>query len=189
MTYNPDIHLRSSIRLQAYDYSQEGMYFITICCQGMVCRFGKIKDGEMMLNECGKIVDDEWQYVSIKYPQVALHEYIIMPNHFLAIIEIVGAGSARPDIVDTEMRAGKPRPYGDGIIVTQGQKRTATVGNIIGYFKYQTTKKIDLPMKLWQRNYYEHIIRNAKSYQEISNYIITNPIYWEKDIFYCQEEN
>jgi REP element-mobilizing transposase RayT len=71
---------------------------------------------------------------------------------------------------------GKPRPY------------VPTLGNIIGYFKYQTTKKIDLPVKLWQRNYWERIIRNEKSYQYIADYIINNPAKWEKDRFYILQE-
>jgi REP element-mobilizing transposase RayT len=181
MKYNPAIHHRRSIRLKGYDYSQTGMYFVTICAQKHQCLFGKITDGEMVLNECGKIVNDEWQYLKIKYPHVVLHEYVIMPNHFHGIVEIsgnvpVGAGSARPENADDigadDTGAGEPRPY------------VPTFGNIIGYFKYQTTKKNDLPVELWQRNYHEHIIRNNKSYQYISNYIINNAINWQKDKFY-----
>lgn len=117
--YNPDIYHRHSIRLKGYDYSQEGLYFITECC-----------------------------------------EYVIMPNHFHAIIKI-----------DRDaFRAGEPRPY------------VVTLGHIVGYFKYQSTKMINLHgQKLWQRNYYEHIIRDEKAYHNISNYILNNPAQWAYD--------
>ena len=216
MKYNPDLHHRRSIRLKGYNYSQAGLYFVTICVQNHECLFGEIIDGAMILNDYGNIVRDEWQYLTTKYPHIKLHEYVIMPNHFHGIVEIgatvgagfarpdgivsdvgagfahpdgianddVGAGSARPDGIaanvtgtgddDTDTRVGEPRPY------------VPTLGNIIGYFKYQTTKKIDLPVKLWQRNYWENIIRNEQSYQYIANYVINNPIKWENDRFYAK---
>jgi len=95
------------------------------------------------LNEFGKIVDAEWKNLTIKYPNVNIGEYIIMPNHFHGIIEIT--------------------------------ERTVTIGNIIGYFKHKTTKMINLPEKLWQRNYWEHIIRDETEYIKIVEYIRNNP--------------
>ena len=171
--YNPTIHHRRSIRLKGYDYSQAGMYFVTICVQNHECLFGEITDGAMQLNEYGHAVNNEWQYLTTKYPHITLHEYVIMPNHFHGIVEIgamAGAGSARPD----NTGAGKPRPC------------VPTLGNIVGYFKYQTTKKIDLPIKLWQRDYWENIIRNEQSYKNIVNYIINNPVKWANDKFYIK---
>jgi REP element-mobilizing transposase RayT len=100
------------------------------------------------LNEFGKIVDAEWKNLTIKYPNVNIGEYIIMPNHFHGIIEIT--------------------------------ERTVTIGNIIGYFKYKTTKMINLPEKLWQRNYWEHIIRDETEYAKIVEYIRDNPNLWGK---------
>jgi hypothetical protein len=98
MRYNPDIHHRRSIRLKGYDYSQSGLYFITICVQNREYLFGEIINDEMILNENGKIIDTEWKNLENKYSRIELHEYVIMPNHFHAIIAIVvGAGSARPD--------------------------------------------------------------------------------------------
>jgi REP element-mobilizing transposase RayT len=181
MPYNPKIHHRRSIRLKGYDYSQEGLYFVTICCQDRICRFGKIENGEMILNELGDIVHNEWQNLTNKYSCIDLHEFIVMPNHFHAILQIVGAGSARPDNFvrpdNSEINTGRANP---------APTKTPTLGNIIGYFKYQTTKKIDLSDKLWQRNYYEHIIRNEQSYQNISDYIIRNPEKWQDDKFYSE---
>jgi hypothetical protein len=90
--YNPHIHHRRSIRLKGYDYSQEGLYFVTICCQNRICRFGYIENGEMVLNDAGKMVETEWLKLPERFKNIKLHEYIVMPNHFHAILEIaVGA--------------------------------------------------------------------------------------------------
>ena len=145
------------------------------------------------------MVYNEWQYLKIKYPHIVLHEYVIMPNHFHAIVEItdVGAGFARPNNITNN----NINDWTNNNILGQmddkilgwvnddvfGRANPApTVGNIIGYFKYQTTKKINLPIKLWQRNYYEHIIRNEQAYQNIANYIINNPSKWKEDKFYAE---
>ena len=90
--YNPNIHHRKSIRLKGYDYSQAGLYFITICCQNRIYRFGQIENGAMQLNDAGKLIETEWLNLKIRFPNINLHEYVVMPNHFHAILEItVGA--------------------------------------------------------------------------------------------------
>jgi putative transposase len=86
--YNPRIHHRRSIRLKGYDYSQAGWYFITICCQGRICRFGHIENGEIILNEYGQIARDEWMRTTEIRPNVELGEFVIMPNHLHGIIQI-----------------------------------------------------------------------------------------------------
>ena len=194
MPYHPSIHHRRSIRLKGYDYAQAGMYFITICVHRQQCILGEILNSMMILNDIGKIIENEWLHLTVKYPNIELHEYAIMPNHFHAIIEImtnVGAGSARPyNIVragSTRPHNNSPRPYNIDNSASMGQADpapTAVVGNIIGYFKYQTTKKMDLSVKLWQRNYYENIIRNPIAYRRIADYIINNPANWGNDRFY-----
>ena len=95
MPYNPTIHHRRSIRLKGYDYSQSGLYFVTICCQDRICRFGKIENGEMVLNDFGKIIENEWLNMKNKYPNIDLSEFVVMPNHFHAILEI--AANVGPD--------------------------------------------------------------------------------------------
>lgn len=95
---NPYIHHRRSIRLKGYDYSQAGLYFITICCQDRICRFGHIENGEMILNAYGKIVYDEWAKLPERFPNFEMDVFQIMPNHMHGIIllnETVGA-TARP---------------------------------------------------------------------------------------------
>ncbi len=90
MKYNPDIHHRKSIRLQGYDYSREGLYFITICTQRSLHLFGEIIDHKIALNDAGYMIDKWWQELKNKFPNIKLHEFIIMPNHIHGIIEIVG---------------------------------------------------------------------------------------------------
>ena len=181
MKYDPTIHHRRSIRLKGYDYSQAGLYFVTICVQNREYLFGEIVDEKMILNDIGKIIDNEWRNLKNKYPHIELHEYIAMPNHFHAIVEIittpVGAGSARPDM-ETDAILGQANP---------APTATTTLGNIIGYFKYQTTKLVDLPHKLWQRNYHEHIIRDSNAHARIAEYIENNPTGWKTDCFYTEQ--
>ena len=96
--YDPKIHHRKSIRLPEYDYSAEGFYFITICTQEKKCVFGKIVDKEMVLNKAGKIVKDEWlRTIEIRKDDVTLHEFIVMPNHFHAIVQICRGVSNTPE--------------------------------------------------------------------------------------------
>ena len=218
MTYNPDIHHRRSIRLKGYDYSQAGMYFVTICVQNGECIFGDIVDGKMILNAAGQMIENEWINMKIKYPYVQLHEYVVMPNHFHGIIEIcqtVGAGSARPDENANDIGVGSARPDENANDIGVGSARpdenandigvgfacpdycpderagkprpyVPTLGNMVGYFKYQTTKQINLPHKLWQRDMYEHIIRNWEDYIRIYDYILNNPAQWNLDKLYKQ---
>ena len=181
MKYNPDTHHRCSIRLKSYDYSQEGLYFITICIQNRLCLFGNIKDDEMNLNDAGQMIETQWLDLTQRFTGIDFGECIVMPNHFHGIIKIVGA-----PLVGAQ-NVGQPQPG-------QPQEIAPTVGNIIGVFKSITTneyirgvKRNHWPRfdkKLWQRNYYEHIIRDEKSYLNISEYIKTNPAKWQDDAYY-----
>lgn len=181
--YNPHIHHRRSIRLKGYDYSQAGLYFVTICCQDRICRFGKIENGEMILNPNGEIAHNEWIKLSERFPNMELDAFQIMPNHIHGIILLknpVGAGFT-------------PAPNDDNRATARVAPTVApTVGDIVGAYKslvangcLEIYKSHNETMgKLWQRNYYEHIIRNEQSYQNISQYIINNPAKWNDDKFY-----
>ena len=191
MAYNPNIHHRKSIRLKGYDYSKEGLYFITICTQNREHLFGEITvgagfsrpdtDTKIKLNNIGEIIENEFLNLIKKYQNINLHEYIIMPNHFHCIIEIVSYSVGNNE--NTE------KTWWENLEKTGRENPAPTIGNIIGYFKYQTTKiyneimdiKNDKFLKIWQRNYYEHIIRNEETYLKISNYIINNPLNWKED--------
>ena len=93
MTYNPKFHHRRSIRLKGYDYAQAGAYFITICCQDKACLFGKITNGEMSLNDAGRMVEKWYWELENKYPDKQCHDVVVMPNHFHCIIENVPMNS------------------------------------------------------------------------------------------------
>jgi REP element-mobilizing transposase RayT len=194
MKYNPKIHNRKSIRLKGYDYSQEGFYFITICCQNREHFFGKITNNEMILNDAGKMIESQWLAITERFKNIKLEEYIIMPNHFHAILNIVGATF----MVDPIKEKGQPQ----GIAPTDSptdsptgsetdNPTNKTIGDIIGAFKSITTNEYIKNVKfnnwkrfngrLWQRNYWEHIIRNEKAYINISDYIKNNPYNWDKD--------
>ncbi len=197
-----DLPYRKNIRLKNYDYSQQGAYFVTICVQGRECLFGKVVDGNVVLNDVGKLVDVWWKKIVDKYPTVQLGTYVIMPNHFHGIIDIVGAGFPRPSPIERPRIDGKCSRIG-GCMQTGGYSQTSreiagtgggtpplrqepTLGQIFGFFKYQTTKSINELQKtpgdvIWQRGYYEHVIRNDDDYERISEYIIFNPENWVTD--------
>jgi putative transposase len=184
MKYNHDIHHRRSIRLKGYDYSQAGLYFITICTQNRLCLFGEIKNGEMVLNDAGMMIEHQWQELICRFGNIKLHEFIVMPNHFHGIVEFVGVPLVGTQNMEQPPTMGQPQ----GI--------APTVGNVVGAFKSFSTNEYirnvkqnnwrTFDNKLWQRNYYEHIIRNEKSYYQISEYIQTNPLKWQDDKYYVK---
>jgi putative transposase len=196
MSYNPTVHHRKSIRLKGYDYSQEGLYFITICCKKKECMFGQIElvensEAVMQLNEAGKIAKDCWLQIPKHFPNAVLHEYIIMPNHIHGIIELmkpdgsayVGAENFQP--LQTTNRVIPPKNEFQKII-------PRSIGSIIRGYKTGVTKWFRSNSEIytvWQRNYYEHIIRNEQSYHKISNYITNNPAKWSEDKFYVAQAN
>jgi REP element-mobilizing transposase RayT len=175
--FDPERLHRRSIRLKGYDYSQPGAYFITICTQDRACLFGEVVDGEMRLNDAGQMVQDVWDELPAFYPGVQTDAFIVMPNHIHGIIILVGAGShACPDEI------GQPQ----GVAPTR-----LSLPDVVHRFKTMTTKRyIDgvkkfgwtpFRRRLWQCNYYEHIIRNDHALQRFREYIWTNPLRWHLD--------
>ncbi len=147
MKYN-----RHSIRLTNYDYSKNGLYYITICTLGKQILFGEINDGEMKLNEFGNIAQNQLNILTENYKDIIIENFIIMPNHI------------------------------HFILIKNDDK--VKLGNIIAYYKYETSKKINELnkeefIKVWQRNYFERIIRNEQELNNIIEYIYNNPINWE----------
>ena len=225
MTFNPKKHHRRSIRLKEYDYSSEGLYFITICVQNKLELFGEIKNEEMILNEFGKIAHDEWAATPNIRENITLGEFQIMPNHLHGIIQInyskgnpedigkfkspsqtigaiirgfKGAATKRIKALIRENRlnnnsstgesqfAQKDLPQGESQFApTQiSQKNQRTGESQFAPTDNAPTEKIDLSKSIWQRDYYEIIIRDSRSYHNISNYIINNPKKWTEDKFY-----
>ncbi len=167
MKFDPKIYHRHSIRLKGYDYSQAGAYFVTIVAWQREMLFGEIVDGEMVLNDFGKIVSEKWQWLETQYEYVELGAWVIMPNHLHGILVIHdnGRGGSRPAPTTT-----KHKP----------------LGGLIGAFKMVSTKQINLlhdteGQVVWQRNYYERIIRNEPEMDRIFRYIEANPTRWADD--------
>ena len=189
MKYNPQIHHRRSIRLKGYDYSQAGLYFITICCQDRECRFGKIENDAMILNEYGQIAYYEWTKLAERFPNFELDVFQIMPNHMHGIILLNDVGATLAVARDNTVAQNDAINDGD---IRAGASPAPTVGDIVGAYKSLVTNacleiyksKNELMGKLWQRNYHEHIIRDEQSYITISDYIINNPTKWAEDKFY-----
>ena len=173
MKYDPNRHHRRSIRLPGYDYRQSGAYFVTICVDRRQCLFGNIVDGQMNLNQHGVIVADEWQKSSLIRQEIELDAWVVMPNHFLGIVIIE----------NNNVRANGRSPLRDDSLPRMKPK---SLSSLMAGFKSITTKKInilrDAPgTPLWQRNYYEHIIRNPDAMDKIRQYIINNPVSWSID--------
>jgi REP element-mobilizing transposase RayT len=251
--YNSDLHHRRSIRLQDYDYSQEGLYFITICCYDKECLFGEIVNGQVVLNNEGKIAYNEWNRTPEIRKNVSLGEFVIMPNHIHGIITInyidilhtpknqqntdmfrdvlhtpknqqntdmcrgvlhTPKNQQNPDVrrgvlhtpknqQNPDVRRGvlhTPKNIGnisniniisnltkqEGVCNTPLQSPSQTIGAIVRGYKSSVTKQINsirsgTNRQIWQRNYWEHVIRNEKSYYKIAEYIINNPSKWDED--------
>ena len=163
-----------SNRLQNYDYSQAGYYFVTICTQDRINYFGKIERQLMHLNEIGEIVKNQWVWLSTQYDYVELDTYIVMPNHLHGIVIIR----------DDRRHRDKYRRCGSRTAPTEGKPKS--LGRLIGAFKTTSTKHINIyrgtpGAKLWQRSFYDHIIRNEKSLDNIRVYIRSNPLKWALD--------
>ena len=177
MRYDPQKHHRRSIRLKGYDYSQSGWYFATICTQKREMLFGDVIDGKMILNDAGQVADKYWREIPEHYPNTNLDEYVIMPNHIHGIIVIdntqnVGAKNISP-------------------LRSQFRSPSQTIGSIIRSFEIAVTKWFRKNTKIymvWQRNYYEHIIRNENELNRIRKYIIENPLKWQDDKYFQKQE-
>ncbi|MCR4439552.1 MAG: hypothetical protein QHJ34_13500 [bacterium] len=189
MKYDPEKHHRRSIRLREYDYSQPGAYFITVVTQDRRCLFGEVVNGQMRLNEVGHMVRREWANLSNRFPNIHLDAFIIMPNHVHVIIIITDVKPVGAGLVPAHNGATTRVAPTDATDAHNGV--APTVGDIVGAFKSITTVQYTYGVKycgwppfrgrLWQRNYYEHIIRNEKSLNRVREYILNNPLRWETD--------
>ena len=175
--YDPERHHRRSIRLKGYDYTQPGAYFITICTYQRASLFGQVVDGEMAVNEWGKIVREEWFRTTRVRPYVELFddEFVVMPNHIHGIIWIVD-----------DKHVGAQRRCAPTVEITPTNVVPGSLGAIIRAFKSIVTKRINTlrgtpGASVWQRNYYEHIIRTERALNMIRRYIVENPLRWHID--------
>lgn len=201
MKYDPQIHHRRSIRLKGYDYTQAGAYFITICSHQREHVFGEVVNGEMKLNAWGEIARAEWFKTAALRSYVELYEYefVVMPNHAHGIIwlnENVGAlrrSALLPNNNKFQKNKGaEPPNQGEGQLNQKAEQRSAptvkpgSLGAIVRAYKSAVTYAINSLENsrgcvAWQRNYYEHIIRNEKETDMIARYIYYNPFNWQLD--------
>lgn len=225
MTYNPEMHHRRSIRLKGFDYSRQGLYFITICTQERECLFGEIgfHHPVVLLSKAGEMTVKWYYELTEKYPDKICHEMVVMPNHIHFIIENMGNmgnNAETGNVEGVEMHdikgahAGAPlrgRPFpirGRAFLHDQpineidpvnkygfhNKKLNAPIGDLVNWYKTMTTNDYIRGVnqfgwkrfngKLWQRNYYEHIIRSAEDYDRIACYINDNPAQWMADRFF-----
>jgi len=165
LRYNPTKHHRRSIRLKDYDYAKPGGYFITLCTQNRDCLFGDVINDQMILNDAGKMVAQWVVELQNKFLDIRCHTSVVMPNHFHGIVINVGA---------------------DRRVCPRGEHIGSPLHKIVQWFKTMTTNAYirgvknqdwkSFDKKLWQRNYWEHVIRNEKELNRIQNYIIENPL-------------
>jgi len=169
MTHNQPRYHRRSIRLPAYDYAQAGAYFVTIVCRNRVLL---LEDPRFR-----DLVEETWLWIADQYEFVRLDEFVVMPNHLHGIIVIgdTGRGASR-----SPLRRGASRS------APTGAARRKPLGRLVGAFKTVSTKHINeirgtLGVPVWQRNYYERVIRNDEELNRVRRYIIDNPAHWEED--------
>jgi len=176
-------HGRHSIRLKDFDYSQMGSYFVTICTHRRQFSLGRVRRGRMHLSATGRIAEQVWRELPDRYPGVQTDAFVVMPNHVHGIIvlpgEPVGAGPCACPTISEE--GGQP----------QGVAPTMSLSDVVHRFKSLTATwrrqrrgRTDQELsrgRLWQRNYYEHVIRNERCMNRIRQYILTNPSRWTKD--------
>lgn len=242
--YDPDRHHRRSIRLKGYDYAEAGAYFVTICTKGRVCLFGEIVNGDMQLNEFGKIVMATWADLPAHYAGVELDAFVVMPNHVHGIVVLTSGGLPRTDVDPGPMGAGfkpapthpadtppadrpaghpvdtrpadhptrhplphgnpDPDPVGAGLKpalarpahsphpATPRDPGPAAVSKrhglpeVVRGFKTFTARRINERrgspgIAVWQRTYFEHVIRDQRSLDRIRRYIVENPMRWDLD--------
>jgi putative transposase len=178
MTFSHDKHHRRSIRLQGYDYSQSGTYFVTICAKDRACLFGDIADGVMRLNDAGQIVQTTWDELPSHYPGVETDEFVVMPNHVHGIIVLTDR--------DVGAQFIAPLSNNQGAMNQGAMNRAPTLGAVVRGLKARVTAAVNGLRRtpgapVWQRNYYEHIIRNDESLDQIRRYITDNPMQWALD--------
>ena len=161
-SYNPDRHHRRSIRLPHHDYSSPGIYFVTLCTHDRLPLFGTISNQIFQPNDLGTIVQNHWQSLPRFHPHLSLDTWVVMPNHIHGLLDL------------------------DSL---QSSTKNKSISEIIRGFKTFSARQINRKRQItgipvWQRNYYEHIVRNQDDLDRIRRYITQNPLSWLEDEHY-----
>jgi putative transposase len=187
MPYDPTRHHRRSIRLKGYDYTQPGAYFVTLVTHERMPLFGEIVNGEMRLNDIGRVSEQCWLDVPFHFPHVALDAFVIMPNHVHGILWIV---ESPPEILEMPETVGAknfsplPPPSSPSSSTKRPRGTSKTIGSVVRGFKIGVTKWVRKNTDIyivWQQNYHEHIIRHERALNAIRRYILENPLRWHLD--------
>ncbi len=183
MNNTPDTQRRRALRLRDFDYTQAAAYFVTVCTHHRACLFGEILDGKMHLHEPGRIVQAAWQALPQHYPHLCLDAFVVMPNHVHGVIILAPAEDARVGLTAAgDVGAGfKPAPTEFPTVA-----RRHGLPEIVRAFKTFSARRVNaaraaLGKPLWQRNYYEHVVRNEDDLSRIREYIDLNPLQWDLD--------
>lgn len=180
---------RRPLRLKDYDYAQAGAYYVTVVTQARVCLFGDVIGGEMRLNEAGSLVLRVWDDLPDHYAHVSLDAFVVMPNHVHGVIvlsDVAGCDGR----AECEERVGlRPTPTSVHVSINARPSKVHALPEIMRAFKSFSARRINEHRnnaggQVWQRNYYEHVIRNEQELNEIREYIVYNPQNWE-----CDDEN
>ena len=187
MRNQSDLPRRKPLRFPGYDYSRLGVYFVTICVTDKVCLFGHVAPNAVHLNSLGQIVRSTWLMLPNRFPGLKLDAFVVMPNHFHGILAFtrhnnarsVGAGLAPP-------APAAPTPIHPSPNTSSQHARMYTLGEVIGAFKSLSTIAVNRFMgkrgaRLWQRNYYEHVVRDGEELKNMQQYIAENPMMWALD--------
>ena len=174
---HPERPQRRSIRLQEFDYAQQGAYFVTICTQNRMCLFGEIVNGEMRVNDLGRVAQLLWEEIPAHFPQVETDAWVVMPNHVHGILVIAHDVRA----THASVRATHASP-----LRASGGPPKRSLGVIVGSYKSAVAKRINQSRRtpgasVWQRNYYDHVIRDDADLNRIRQYILDNPAKWSED--------
>ena len=183
MRFDPEKHHRRSIRLKGHDYSQPGAYFVTICTRDQECLFGHVVNGEMRLNDAGEIAQRCWEEIPRHFPLVELDAFVVMPNHVHVIIVIQGRGEA-----SVPLHVSKERPGSDASPLRQRPNGTqpGSLSAIVQNFKSISTRRMNAARStpgtpVWQRGFYEHVVRDEEELRAIREYVLGNPARWDED--------
>lgn len=183
---------RRSIRLNDYDYTQNGAYFVTVCAHEKRCVFGHVVDGAMVVNAWGRVIQACWDEIPMHFPMVELDAFVVMPNHVHGIIVITDNGGMASNTIADNGRGMACHAPTNGPIKREFSKPIAgSLSTIVGALKSAVTKRInrhpnppDYP--IWQRNYYEHIIRTEELLNTIRAYVANNPAKWAEDKLFTE---
>lgn len=183
---------RHSIRLRGYDYASAGAYFVTVCTKDRACLFGSVVDSKFRPNDAGRIVQDAWNAIPGRCPGARIDTFVVLPNHIHGIVILVGAGLALPDLITVPEGAavGAGLALPNPSTVPEGAASSAptphTLGDIMRVFKSTSAIAVNRHLgrrgnPLWQRNFYERIIRDDTEMVHVREYIKTNPARWDTD--------